>query len=162
MTNGKMGNHELRGRVALVTGSAQGIGKAVSLKLAQMGAWVAVNDLPGNGLTNAVVNEIQDQGGEAKLALADVSNGQAVQTAVTSIVEKWGKIDILVNNVGIHQDSFVLNMQENQWHKVIDTNLGSVFLCSRAALRYMLEQRYGRIINITSVAGIIGNVKRAN
>jgi 3-oxoacyl-[acyl-carrier protein] reductase len=153
---------ELLGRVALITGAAQGIGKAAALKLSQLGARVAINDLPGCEKALAVQQEIQDHGGEAMLALADVSDSQSIQSAIATVIDKWGKIDILVNNVGIHQDSFVLNMPESAWHKVIDTNLGSVFLCARYVLHSMLEQRYGRIINITSVAGITGNVRRAN
>lgn len=162
MMRSKTDNQELKGRVALVTGSAQGIGKAISLKLADTGCRVAINDLPGSQRAVEVMNEIRERGGEATLALADVSDIRAVRTTIAAIIEQWSKIDILVNNVGIHQDSFVINMQENQWHKVIDTNLDSVFLCSRCVLRCMLEQRYGRIINITSVAGIIGNTRRAN
>jgi 3-oxoacyl-[acyl-carrier protein] reductase len=153
---------ELKGRVALVTGAAQGIGRATVLKLAEMGARVAINDLPDCEKAGDTVSEVQGRGGEAMLAPADVSNADAVQSAVASVAARWGKIDILVNNVGIHQDSFVLNMPESAWHKVIDTNLGSNFFCAKSVLRYMLEQRWGRIINITSVAGIIGNVRRAN
>jgi 3-oxoacyl-[acyl-carrier protein] reductase len=153
---------DLQGRVALVTGAAQGIGKATALRLAESGARLAINDLPESQKAADVIREIQDRGGEAMLAPADVSDPQAVSAAVASILAQWGKIDILVNNVGIHQDSFVLNMTVSAWHKVIDTNLESVFLCSKAVLRSMLEQRSGRIINITSVAGIIGNVRRAN
>jgi 3-oxoacyl-[acyl-carrier protein] reductase len=153
---------ELKGRTALVTGAAQGIGRATALKLSEMGAKVAISDLPDNGRANQVLKEILDKGGEGMVALADVSDTLGVQAAIDSVAEKWGKIDILVNNVGIHQDSFVLNMPERSWHKVVDVNLGGVFLCSKYVLRYMLNQRYGRIINITSVAGIIGNVKRAN
>jgi 3-oxoacyl-[acyl-carrier protein] reductase len=157
-----MNAQELKGRVALITGAAQGIGRATALKLSGMGAQVAINDLPGNELASQVLKEIQDRGGEGMLALADVSAAQEVQTAIDSVAARWGKIDILVNNVGIHQDSFVLNMPESSWHQVVDTNMGGVFLCAKSVLRYMLNQRYGRIINITSVAGIIGNVKRAN
>ncbi len=157
-----MPEQEFKGRVALVTGAGQGIGKAIALRLAKSGARVAVNDLPGSEKAESAVREIQTSGGEALLAPADVSDNAAVQAAVASVIQKWNKIDILVNNVGIHQDSFVLNMPDSSWYKVIATNLDGVFYCSRAVLRYMLEQRYGRIINITSVAGIIGNVRRAN
>jgi 3-oxoacyl-[acyl-carrier protein] reductase len=138
------------------------LGRAIVLKLAGLGARVAINDLPGSEKPAALLQEIRNRGGEAMLAPADVSDSPDVQSAVASIIAQWGKIDILVNNVGIHQDSFVLNMPESSWHKVISTNLDSVFLCSRYVLRSMLEQRYGRIINITSVAGIVGNVRRAN
>lgn len=155
-------NQELKGRVALVTGAARGIGKATVFKLAEMGAQVAINDLPGSDQALAVAEEVIGRGGEAMTALADVSDAAAVQSAVSLVAARWGKIDILVNNVGIHQDSFLLNMIERDWHKVIDTNLGSNFHCAKSVLRYMLEQRWGRIINITSVAGIIGNVRRAN
>ncbi len=155
-------NQELKGRVALVTGAARGIGKATVFKLAEMGAQVAINDLPGSDQALAVAEEVIGRGGEAMTALADVSDAAAVQSAVSLVAARWGKIDILVNNVGIHQDSFLLNMTERDWHKVIDTNLGSNFHCAKSVLRYMLEQRWGRIINITSVAGIIGNVRRAN
>jgi len=155
-------SQDLLGRVAVVTGSAQGIGKATVLKLASCGARVAINDLPETTRAQVVAEEIQKHGGEAMLALADVSDSQAVEAAIRSVARKWGRIDILVNNVGIHQDSFVLNMPDAAWQKVIETNLAGVFYCSRQVLGYMLEQRYGRIINISSVAGIIGNVRRAN
>jgi 3-oxoacyl-[acyl-carrier protein] reductase len=155
-------NQELKGRVAMVTGAAQGIGKATVLKLADLGARVAVNDLPGCEKAESVAAEVQAMGGEAMTALADVADGPSIQSAISSVADRWGKIDILVNNVGIHQDGFVLNMPESAWHKVIDTNLGSNFLCAKYVLGYMLEQRWDRIINITSVAGIIGNARRAN
>jgi 3-oxoacyl-[acyl-carrier protein] reductase len=157
-----MSEQELKGRVALVTGAGQGIGKAIALKLAGMGAKLAVNDLPGSEKAESAVREIQSNGGEAMFAPADISDNASVQSAVAPVIHKWKKIDILVNNVGIHQDGFVLNLPDSSWHKVIATNLDGIFYCSRAVLRYMLEQRYGRIINITSVAGIIGNVRRAN
>jgi 3-oxoacyl-[acyl-carrier protein] reductase len=155
-------NQELKGRVALITGAAQGIGKATALKLSELGAQIAVNDLPGCEKAEAVVAEIQARGGDAITVLADVADSTSVQSAISSVANRFGKIDILVNNVGVHLDSFVLNMPEKAWHKVIDTNLSSNFLCAKYVLRFMLEQHWGRVINITSVAGIIGNARRAN
>ena len=153
---------ELTGQVAVVTGAARGIGRAIALKLAAMGARVAVNDLPGNPLSGGVVSEIEWAGGEARPFPADVSIASDVKSMMRDIMLAWGRIDILVNNAAIFQGTLTPLMTEETWQKVIDTNMGSTFLCTKYALRVMLGQEGGRIINIASVAGIIGSATRAN
>jgi 3-oxoacyl-[acyl-carrier protein] reductase len=149
---------ELHGKVALVTGSSRGIGKAIALKLAEMGAKVALNDLPDESGSLEVLREISSLGGDAILVPADISDGPAVKTAVDSVVEKFNQIDILVNNAGIVRNNLLLRLSEEEWDSVMDTNLRGAYLCTRQALRYMLGQRWGRIINIASIAGMIGNM----
>jgi 3-oxoacyl-[acyl-carrier protein] reductase len=149
---------ELNNKVSLITGASQGIGKAIALKLAEMGSKVAINDLPGNPETENVLQTIRNLGGEAMSAPADVTQGSAVKAAVNSIEEKWGKIDILVNNAGILRRNLLLRLSEEDWDAVLDTNLKGAYLCTRYALRLMLGQKWGRIINIASVAGVIGNM----
>ncbi|MBN1191628.1 MAG: 3-oxoacyl-[acyl-carrier-protein] reductase [Dehalococcoidales bacterium] len=155
-------NSELQNRTAMVTGAGHGIGRAVALKLAEMGARVAVNDL--DGVTDAVdvVNEIKARGAEALYSPGDVTDNDQVKNAVAGIIQKWGKIDILVNNAGITRDALVLRMSEEQWDSVMNTNLKSAFLCTRYVLRSMLGLGQGRIVNIASVAGIIANMGRIN
>ena len=149
---------ELTGKTALVTGSSRGIGKAIALKLAEMGARVALNDLPGLEETQNVRQEITGWGGEAMLAPADVADSASVKAAVNLVTEKWGAIDILVNNAGIVRNNLLIRLTEDDWDAVMNTNLRGAYLCTRYALRSMLNQRWGRIINIASIAGMIGNL----
>jgi 3-oxoacyl-[acyl-carrier protein] reductase len=153
---------ELTGKVAFITGGANGIGKAIALKLAGMGCQVAINDLPDNVDAAAVVKEIEDRSGQATLALASVTDSAALKVAVNLVVEKWGKIDILVNNAGIFKQNLFLRVSEEDWDKVLDTNLKGAFLCTRYVMRSMLAQGWGRVINIASVAGIIGTMGRTD
>ena len=153
---------ELVGKVALVTGSGRGIGKAIAIKLAQMGARIAINDLPGEIEAEKTVKEIQDLGAEAVLATGNVADVEQVKSLTALIVDKWGQIDILVNNAGVTRNALILRMSEKDWDEVIDINLKSAFICSRSVLRYMVGQNWGRIINIASVAGIIGKMGRVN
>jgi 3-oxoacyl-[acyl-carrier protein] reductase len=150
--------HELAGKVALVTGASRGIGKAIACKLAEMGTRVALNDLPGNIETQNVRQVITAQGGEAMLALADITDSSAVKEAVNLVVEKWGAIDILVNNAGVLRNNLLIRLSEEDWDAVMDTNLRGAYICTRYALRSMLGQRWGRIINIASIAGVLGNM----
>jgi len=153
---------ELCGKVALVTGASRGLGRAISLCLASDGAKVALNYLSHWEQAQEVSSLISDLGEEALLAPADVRQSEQVKAMVNMITEKWGKVDILVNNAGINRDSLLLRMSEEAWKDVLDTNLTGAFLCSKHVLRSMIKQNWGRIINIASVAGIIGNVGQAN
>jgi 3-oxoacyl-[acyl-carrier protein] reductase len=153
-----MPSTELEDKVSLVTGASRGIGKAIAIKLAEMGSKVAVNDLPGNPETENVIQTIRNLGGEAVAAPADVTQGRAVKAAVNSIEEQWGKIDILVNNAGILRRNLLLRLSEEDWDAVLDTNLKGAYLCTHYALRLMLGQKWGRVINIASVAGVMGNM----
>jgi 3-oxoacyl-[acyl-carrier protein] reductase len=127
-----------------------------------MGSKVAINDLPGVSEVDALVAEITGKGGEVITALASVTDGAALKSAVNQVVEKWGKIDILVNNAGINRENLMLRISEDDWDAVLDTNLRGAFLCSQYVLRSMLGQKWGRIINIASVAGLKGNMGRVD
>ncbi len=157
-----MANRELSGKVSLVTGSGRGIGRAIALKLAEMGSKVAINDLPDSVDGGETLAEIHNQGEEALLVPANVADSQNVKDMIGTIIEKWGKIDILINNAGIVRNNFILRVSDDEWDAVLDTNLRSAFLCARQALRYMVGQNWGRIINISSVAGIVGRMGRVD
>jgi 3-oxoacyl-[acyl-carrier protein] reductase len=152
----------LDGQVAIVTGASRGIGKAIALQLAEQGAKVAVNYSSSSGAADGVVAEIVGQGGEAVAIGADVSQADAVDQLVAQVMEKWGRVDILVNNAGITRDTLLLRMKLEDWQAVVDLNLTGVFLCTRSVSKIMLKQKSGRIINITSVAGQMGNPGQAN
>jgi 3-oxoacyl-[acyl-carrier protein] reductase len=153
---------ELIGKVALVTGSGRGIGKAIALKLAEMGCKVAVNDLGGSPEAAVTVEEIIASGSEAIFTPFDVTDLVAIKTQVATVMEKWGKIDILINNAGIFKDALIQRMSESDWDRVLDINLKGAFLCSKKVLNSMMALKWGRIINISSVAGIMGNMGRVN
>ncbi|MFD1705849.1 3-oxoacyl-[acyl-carrier-protein] reductase [Siminovitchia sediminis] len=152
----------LEGKVALVTGASRGIGKAVALALAEEGANVVVNYAGSTGKANETVSEIQAMGREAVAYQCNVSDSEAVQAMVKDTVAKFGKLDILVNNAGITRDNLLMRMKEDEWDDVIDTNLKGVFLCTKAVTRQMMKQRSGRIINMASIVGVIGNPGQAN
>jgi 3-oxoacyl-[acyl-carrier protein] reductase len=149
-------------KVALVTGASRGLGKAIAVKLGSLGMRVAVNYMSNETEANRVAREIESSGGEAMLCKADVSGAAAVQQMVRQIVKRWGRIDILVNNAGIVRDALLLRMPEDAWDEVLDTDLRGVYLCTKFALRSMMEQGGGRIINIASLAGLVGNAGQAN
>ena len=153
---------DLSNRVAIVTGSGRGIGRAIALKLAEVGATVVVNDLGEASPVDSVVKEIKAMNRESTAILADVSSPSDVERLVETTINTCGKIDILVNNAGITRDQLVLRMSDEDWDRVINVNLKSVFLCTRAVLRHMIKQRWGRIISIASIVGIIGNPGQAN
>lgn len=153
---------ELEGKVSLVTGASRGIGRAIALKLSSLGAKVAVNDISKEAGASNVVNTIISQGGEAMAVEADVRDSQAVKAMVQEVTDRWDKIDILVNNAGINRDTLLLRMSDEAWDDVIDTNLRGTYTCTKFALRSMMKQRWGRIISIASIAGIIGNVGQTN
>jgi 3-oxoacyl-[acyl-carrier protein] reductase len=152
----------LDGQVAIVTGASRGIGKATALQLAGQGAKVAVNYASSSDAADQVVAEIEAVGGEAIAVGADVSKPEAVEQLVATVMEKWGRVDVLVNNAGITRDTLLLRMKLEDWQAVMDLNLTGVFLCTRAISKIMLKQKSGRIINITSVAGQMGNPGQAN
>lgn len=152
----------LRGQVAIVTGASRGIGRAAALALATEGANLVVNYASSSTAAEEVVAEITAGGGNAIALQADVSKADRVDTLINATMEKWGRVDILVNNAGITRDTLLLRMKPEDWQAVIDLNLTGVFLCTRAASKIMLKQRSGRIINISSVAGQMGNPGQAN
>ena len=152
----------LRDRVALVTGGGRGIGQAVSLRLAALGAKVIVNYVARPEPALETVARIEAVGGQARVAQFDVADAAAVQEAVTALAAEEGRLDILVNNAGITRDGLLLKMKEEAWDAVIDTNLKGAFNCLRAAAKPMMKQRWGRIVNITSVIGFAGNAGQVN
>ncbi|MHB9094761.1 MAG: 3-oxoacyl-[acyl-carrier-protein] reductase [Eubacteriales bacterium] len=151
----------LRGKIALVTGSARGIGKAIALTLAEKGADVAVVDL-GREDAEGVAAEIRQLGRRALALSGNVANAQDVEEFVKKVSEEFGRIDILVNNAGITRDTLLMRMKEEDWDAVINVNLKGTFLCTKAVSRVMMKQRYGRIVNISSVIGLMGNAGQAN
>jgi 3-oxoacyl-[acyl-carrier protein] reductase len=152
----------LQGQVAIVTGASRGIGRAIALQLSSQGAKVVVNYASSSQEADKVVAEIIDAGGEAIALQADVSKEDQVESLVNTTLDKFKRIDILVNNAGITRDTLLLRMKPEDWQAVINLNLTGVFLCTRAVSKIMLKQRSGRIINITSVAGQMGNPGQAN
>ena len=152
----------LRDRVAIVTGASRGIGKATALSLATEGAKVVVNYARSSDAAEEVVKEITSAGGEAIALQADVSQAKEADSLIRQTSDKFGRIDVLVNNAGITRDTLLLRMKPEDWQAVIDLNLTGVFLCTKAVSKIMLKQRSGRIINITSVAGQMGNPGQAN
>ena len=152
----------LRDQVAIVTGASRGIGRAIALTLAESGANVVVNYASSSEAAQQVASEITDHGGSAIALQADVSKADQVDGLLNTAMEKWNRVDILVNNAGITRDTLLLRMKPEDWQAVIDLNLTGVFLCTRAISKVMLKQRAGRIINIASVAGQMGNPGQAN
>jgi 3-oxoacyl-[acyl-carrier protein] reductase len=153
---------DLSGRVALVTGSGRGIGQAIAIKLAEVGANVIINDIGDVSTVESVVEEIRSMNRESTAIMADVSSSSDVDRMIEEATTAFGKIDILVNNAGITRDQLLMRMSDEDWDNVISVNLKSVFLCTRAVLRNMVKQRWGRIINISSIAAITGNPGQAN
>ncbi|MDB9488770.1 3-oxoacyl-[acyl-carrier-protein] reductase [Dolichospermum circinale CS-537/01] len=152
----------LKDQVAIVTGASRGIGKAIALQLAFEGAKVVVNYASSSTAADQVVAEITAAGGEAVAIQGDVSQENQVDTLIKTTLEKFQRVDILVNNAGITRDTLLLRMKLEEWQAVIDINLTGVFLCTKAVSKIMLKQRSGRIINIASVAGQMGNPGQAN
>jgi len=151
----------LSGRVAVVTGASQGIGRTIAWKLAQAGATVAVAARNQSKL-DELVTEIQNAGGKALAFAVDVGNEEQVKTTFKQILAQLGKIEILVNNAGITRDQLVMRMKRADWDEVINTNLTSAYLCTQQAISSMLKQRWGRIVNVTSIFGQIGQAGQAN
>ena len=152
----------LEKKTALVTGAGKGIGRAIALALAKMGVLVIVNYRGSKEQAEETVQKIREMGQEAEAYPCDVSDFQAVETMMKTIVSKYGRLDILVNNAGITKDGLILKMSEEDFDKVVDTNLKGTFHTIRHASRQMIRQRSGRIINISSVSGVMGNPGKAN
>jgi 3-oxoacyl-[acyl-carrier protein] reductase len=151
----------LEGKVAVVTGAARGIGKAIALHLAELGCHVVVSDVLLEE-AQSTAEEVQAKGVRGVAIRADVSNPQEADNLVEQTVAQFGRIDILVNNAGITRDGLLVRMKDEDWQKVIDVNLRGTFNCLRAAARPMMRQRFGRIVNISSVVGLMGNAGQAN
>ena len=152
----------LDGKVALVTGASRGIGRAIAIRLASEGAKVAINYAGNTAKAEEVKAEIEKNGGEAILVQADISSTEAVDAMVEKVVEAFGQIDILVNNAGITRDGLLMRMKEEDFDAVINTNLKGVFYCTKPVSKLMMKKRSGRIINMASVVGLMGNAGQTN
>lgn len=148
----------LTGKCAVVTGASRGIGRAIALQLASEGAKVVVNYSGSEQKAQEVVEEIKANGGEAIAVQANVADTDSVQNLMKTALDTYGSIDILVNNAGITRDNLLMRMKDDEWDDVINTNLKGVFLCTKAVTRQMMKQRAGRIINISSIVGVAGNL----
>jgi 3-oxoacyl-[acyl-carrier protein] reductase len=153
---------DLQDKVAIVTGSSRGIGRAIALELARRGAKVVINYRHNEAAANELVEHIKAAGGEAIAAQADVSLLAEAKALIKAALDAFGRLDILVNNAGTTRDTLIVLMKEADWDVVINTNLRGAFNCCKAAVRPMMKQRYGRIVNITSVAGLAGNPGQTN
>lgn len=152
----------LSGKVAFVTGASRGIGRAVALRLAADGAKVALNFSSNISKAEEVKAQIDAAGGEAMLVQGDVAKFEVVAELIKKVVDTWGRLDILINNAGITRDNLLLKMSEDDFDKVISTNLKGVFNCTKAVTKLMMKQRGGRVINMSSVVGLKGNISQAN
>lgn len=152
----------LTGKVAVVTGAGRGIGRAIALKLAQLGASIVINYRSSAKEAEEVISEIRNSGGKAEMVQGDVSSFEDAEKVIKFAVDSFGRLDILVNNAGITKDTLLLRMKEEDFSKVLDINLKGVFNCTKHASNIMLKQKSGRIINISSVIGLIGNAGQAN
>ncbi|GAC1357295.1 MAG: 3-oxoacyl-[acyl-carrier-protein] reductase [Herpetosiphon sp.] len=152
----------LDGKHALVTGASRGIGKAIAFSLAQEGATVALNYRSGAAEAEAVASEIAQIGGKTMLVQADISNKDQARQMCRDVIEQFGKLEILVNNAGITRDRSIRKLTDDDWLEVINTNLNSAWWCVSGVMSHMVEQKYGRIINISSYVGQAGNFGQAN
>ena len=152
----------LAGKTALVTGASRGIGRAIALELGKSGAEVVVNYSNSEEKAQEVVLEINQTVGKAYAAKANISEEQQVNELIQEILKKSGKIDLLINNAGITRDGLLMRMRSQDWQEVINLNLNGVFYCTKAVSRPMIKQKQGRIVNVTSVVGLMGNAGQAN
>jgi len=152
----------IQNKVALITGGSRGIGRAVSLRLASDGVKLAINYKSDRKSADLVVGLVKEMGVEALSVQADVSDSSQVDVMVDQVVSEFGNVDILVNNAGIIHDSLLMRMSEDVWDEVLNTNLKGSYNCTKAVLRYMVRQRWGRVINVVSVVGIEGNPGQSN
>lgn len=151
-----------RDKVALVTGGSRGIGRQIAVKLAESGVKVAVNYRGNEEAARETEQLIRQQGADCLVIPSDISDIPQAQSLVNNVLEHWGRIDVLINNAGIARDTLLLRMKDEDWHDVVQTDLTGVFACTRAAIKPMMKQRYGRIVSIASVAGLLGNAGQAN
>lgn len=152
----------LKGKTAVVTGSARGLGKAIALKLASLGANIVLNDIAASDSLDTTADEFKSAGYQVAVTRGDVRNSEDVKSMIAAAVKAFGSVDILVNNAGITKDKPMAMMSEEDWDAVLDINLKGAFLCTKFAAKQMMKQRYGRIVNISSVAGRYGNQGQAN
>jgi len=152
----------LEGKVAIVTGASRGIGRSVAIALAKAGAKVIINYAGNVAAAEEVKKSIEAAGGQGMLMQADVANDEAVTSMVKETMASFGRIDILVNNAGITRDNLLMRMKEGDWDAVMNTNLKGIFMCTKAVSRVMMKQKYGKIINMTSVVGLTGNAGQSN
>jgi 3-oxoacyl-[acyl-carrier protein] reductase len=155
------GQQPLAGQVALVTGASRGIGRAVACRLAALGATIAVNYLRNDAEAAATLSLIENSGGKGELAQFDVADPAAAEAGIDAILRRHGRCDVLVNNAGMTVDTLLLRMKPEDWNRVLSVNLGGTFNCTKAAIRSMVRARYGRIVNMTSVIGEMGNAGQA-
>jgi 3-oxoacyl-[acyl-carrier protein] reductase len=160
-STGQDGANE-KNRVALVTGASRGIGATIACRLAQAGIQVAVNYRNNAELAKQVVLEITEAGGDAFLAGGDVSDEESAQAVVKQVLDRWGHIDMLINNAGITRDRLLLRMAAEDWDQVLNVNLRGAFLCTKFVMPHLIRQRKGRVVNISSVVGLSGNPGQAN
>ncbi len=149
-------------RIAFVTGGSRGIGRAISVRLARMGMKVGINYVSNPAAAEETLRQIEEAGGQGFLAPFNVADADAVQGQLKAVLDAQGRIDVLVNNAGITRDGLMARMKEEDWDSVLDTNLKGAFLCSKAVMRSMMKQKWGRIINIASVVGCTGNGGQVN
>ncbi|NLY76644.1 MAG: 3-oxoacyl-[acyl-carrier-protein] reductase [Tissierellia bacterium] len=153
---------DLSGKIALVTGGSRGIGREIAIELAKHGASIAISYVSNEEKAIEVIESIQEYSVKAMCVKADVSREEEVERLVDTVKKQLGPIDILVNNAGINMDALLIRMKTQEWDQVIDTNLKGTYLCTRLVAKDMLKKRYGKIINITSVAGVAGNIGQSN
>jgi 3-oxoacyl-[acyl-carrier protein] reductase len=153
---------ELAGQVAVVTGGSRGIGRAIAQALAAMQASVVINYVANHAAAEDTCSVIETAGGKAAIRCFDVADAVETEHAFDSILDDYGRIDILINNAGVTRDTLVLRMKEEDWQQVLQINLSGMYHCSKAAIRPMIRQRHGRIINVTSIIGMIGNAGQVN
>jgi len=152
----------LENQVAMVTGGRRGIGFTIAQVLGENGARVAINDVAPQEEIEKAVEELKEQGIEARGYIADVTKKEEIKTVVQDIINTWGQIDILVNNAGITRDALLVRMKDEDWKAVLEVGVQGVYYCTKEVLRYMMKKRYGRIINISSVVGVMGNAGQTN
>jgi 3-oxoacyl-[acyl-carrier protein] reductase len=153
---------DLKGKTAIITGSARGLGKAIAWKLGNMGSNIVLNSTPASNIIEKIAEEFKFAGINVAVTKGDVRNMEDVTAMVNTAIEAFGSVDILVNNAGITNDKLLFQLSEKDWDDVLDINLKGAFLCTKAVYKIMLKQKSGKIINISSVAGVMGNPGQAN
>ncbi len=152
----------LKNQVAMITGGRRGIGFTIAQVLGQNGARVAINDVASQEEIGETVEELNRQGIEARGYVADVTKKDEIKSAVEDIINSWGQIDVLVNNAGITRDALLVRMKDEDWRAVLEVGVQGTYYCTKEVLRYMMKKRYGRIVNISSVVGVMGNAGQTN